>query len=123
MELKNMYYVCVEDNRVVNILNYEPAVPSTVSIRTISDLDFEKIQAQTHIYDVASSSVIAIASDILSQIEIEKQNGTELEFLKTTDWKVLRHIRQKSLGIPTSLTESQYLDLERLRDAAASRIV
>jgi hypothetical protein len=67
--------------------------------------------------------VIAIASDILSRIEIEKQNGTELEFLKTTDWKVLRHIRQKSLGIPTSLTESQYLDLERLRDAAASRIV
>jgi hypothetical protein len=123
MELKNMYYVCVEDNSVVNILNYEPAVPSTVSIRTISDLDFEKIQAQTHIYDVASSSVIAIASDILSRIEIEKQNGTELEFLKTTDWKVLRHIRQKSLGIPTSLTESQYLDLERLRDAAASRIV
>lgn len=118
-----MYYVCVEDNRVVNILNYEPAVPSTVSIRTISNSDFEKIQAQTHVYDVSSSSVVSIASDILSRIEIEKQNGVELEFLKTTDWKVLRHIRQKSLGIPTSLTESQYLDLERLRDAAASRIV
>jgi hypothetical protein len=123
MELKNMYYVCVEDNRVVNILNYEPAVPSTVSIRTILDSDFEKIQAQTHDYDVSSNSVIAVASDILSRKEIEKQNGLEREFLNSTDWKVLRHIRQKALGIPTSLTESQYLDLERLRDAAASRIV
>ena len=118
-----MYYVCVEDNRVVNILNYEPAVPSTVSIRTILDSDFEKIQAQTHVYDIASNSVIAVASDILSRKEIEKQNGLEREFLNSTDWKVLRHFRQKSLGIPTSLTESQYLDLERLRDAAASRIV
>jgi hypothetical protein len=123
MELKNMYYVCVEDNRVVNILNYEPAVPSTVSIRTISDLDFEKIQAQTHVYDVSTSSVVAVAAEILSHREIELQNGIELEFLRSTDWKVLRHLRQKSLGIPTSLTESQYLDLERLRDAAASRIV
>ena len=118
-----MYYVCVENNRVANILSYEPAVPSTVSIRTISDSDFEKIQAQTHVYDVSSSSVITVASDVLSQIEIEKQNSLEREFLNSTDWKVFRHMRQKLLGIPTSLTESQYLDLERLRDAAASRIV
>ena len=118
-----MYYVCIEDNKVINILNYNPSVPSTVLIKTISDQDFQKIMDQTHVYDVSTNSVVAVASEILSHREIELQNGIELEFLRSTDWKVLRHLRQKSLGITPSLTDSQYLELERLRDAAASRIV
>jgi len=35
----------------------------------------------------------------------------------------LRHIRQKHLGIATSLTEEQYTELENQREAAAQRVV
>ena len=31
-----------------------------------------------------------------------EENGQEREFLNSTDWKVLRHIRQKHLGIATT---------------------
>lgn len=38
-----------------------------------------------------------------------------LAFLKETDWKVLRHVGQKALGVATSMTEEEYLALEQER--------
>jgi hypothetical protein len=35
---------------------------------------------------------------------------------------VLRHLRQRTLGVSTSLTEQQFLDLEQRRDQAAAKI-
>lgn len=35
----------------------------------------------------------------------------------------MRHIREKALGVATSLTDAAYLELEQSRDAAAARIV
>lgn len=118
-----MHYVCIENEIVIGIQNYEPAVPSTVSVVTITDDDHNKILNQTHKFDVASKTVVAINPSELSQKEQDRLNGLEREFLNSTDWKVMRHIRQKALGIPTSLTEAQYLELEQQRQAAAARIV
>lgn len=39
-----------------------------------------------------------------------------------TDWQVLRHIRQKALGVRTSLTEEEYLALELQRQDASTKI-
>ena len=39
-----MYYVCIEDNEVTSIIDYEPSVPDTVSIETITDAKFKSIQ-------------------------------------------------------------------------------
>lgn len=61
--------------------------------------------------------------DITDQVEQEQVNKEALEYLNSTDWKVLRHIRQKALGEETSLTEAQYLELEQSRSDAAKRIV
>jgi len=60
---------------------------------------------------------------ILAQKEQEKLNAVEREFLNSTDWKILRHLRQQALDLTTSLTEEQYLELEQQRQAAAARIV
>jgi hypothetical protein len=98
-------------------------VPSTVSIVTITDQQYNQIMAQTHYFDVTSSSVLAVSTDVITQKEIEVANGQEREFLNSTDWKVLRHIRQKALAVTTSLTEEQYLTLEAQREEAAGRIV
>jgi predicted nucleotidyltransferase len=104
-------------------MSYEPAVPSTVSITLITDEQYAQIMAQTHYFNVESANVLSVSAEVITQKEIEITNGQEREFLNSTDWKVLRHIRQKALGITTSLTEEQYLTLESQREEAASRIV
>lgn len=118
-----MHYVCIENNTIISILNYEPSVPDTVSVTELSDADHAKIQEQTHYFDVSSKSVVPVAAEIVSQKTKDLANAQEREFLNSTDWKVMRHIREKALGVATSLTDAAYLELEQSRDAAAARIV
>jgi rRNA maturation endonuclease Nob1 len=118
-----MHYVCIENNTVISILSYAPAVPDTVSISEISDADHNSIIAQTHYFDVSTKTVKSVNSEVLTQRENQLRNADDLEFLRSTDWQVMRHIRQKALGITTSLSEADYLQLEQQRHQAASRIV
>lgn len=118
-----MHYVCIEDNVVVSVLNYQPNVPSSVSIVEITDEQNSQLVAGTHKFDLVSRAVVPQDSAVLTGLETQLNNAADLEFLRSTDWKVLRHIRQTALGIPTSLTEAEYLELEQNRNDAASRIV
>lgn len=118
-----MHYVCIENDQVIGIQSYEPAVPSTVSVVTITDEQHQQIIDQTHGFDVTSRTVIAVDSAIIAEKEQYRLNGLEREFLNSTDWKILRHMRQKALNISTSLTEAEFLELEQQRQAAAARIV
>jgi len=45
--------------------------------------------------------------------EVDKTEAQE--FLNNTDWKVIRHKEQEDLGIKTSLTSQEYLELIKLR--------
>lgn len=58
-----------------------------------------------------------------NKLEQEKVNAEAEKFLADTDFKVLRHIRQKALAVATSLTEEEYLALEQARHDAALRII
>jgi hypothetical protein len=118
-----MHYVCIEDNKVISILNYEPNVPSSVEVVEITDAQAAQIAAQTHYFDITSKSVTAVAAGITAQRAADIANGQEREFLNSTDWKVLRHIRQKALNIATSLSDAEYIQLEQQRETAAARIV
>jgi hypothetical protein len=118
-----MYYVCIENNLVTGIQSYEPAVPNTVSVISISDEHHAQIMAQTHRFDLASRTVVAVDQAVINQQEQDRLNGIEREFLNSTDWKILRHIRQKALNITTSLSDEEYIQLEQQREAAAARIV
>lgn len=117
-----MHYVCIENNQVVSVLNYQPNVPNTVSVTEITDSHAAEIAAQTHYFDVASKSVTAVAAGITAQRAVDVANGLEREFLNSTDWQVLRHLRQLALSVPTSLSAEQYLQLEQQRHAASARI-
>ena len=117
-----MHYVCIENNLVVSILSYQPNVPSSVAVVEITDAQAAQIAAQTHYFDVPSRTVAAIAAGITAQRATDIANGQEREFLNSTDWKVLRHIRQKALNITTSLSDVEYTQLEQQREAAAVRI-
>ena len=123
MYLEINMFVCIENNEVVSILSYEPNVPSTIEVVEITDAENQLIKDQTHYFDLVTRTVISLPTADLEKKEIEKQNIPILEFLSSTDWKVLRHIRQKALGIATSLTEEQYLELENQRQNAANSII
>jgi hypothetical protein len=118
-----MHYVCIENDLVIGIQNYEPSVPNTVSVVAITDEQQKQIADQTHRFDVLTKTVVAVNSTELIQKETDKENAIKREFLNSTDWKILRHIRQKALNIATTLTDAEYLALEQQRNDTASQIV
>lgn len=119
-----MYYVCIEDGKIATICNYLPEVPSTISIVEITDSEYHSISVdRSHYFDITSLTVKPVGQEISDQKQRELHNAPLMEYLNNTDWKVLRHIRQQTLGIPTSLTEKEYLDLETERNSVASRII
>jgi len=118
-----MYYVCIENNNVISVLNYRPNVPSSVTITEITDAQYGQIEATTHKFDVGTKTVIANPDYSQAAKEQEQKNAVEREFLNSTDWKILRHIRQKALNIATSLSDAEYTQLEQQRETAAARIV
>lgn len=117
-----MYYICVENNQITGVLNYEPSVPPSVTVVAISDQEHAKINQRTHYFDIATSSVQPHAKNEIDRIAAQAASKEHLRFLSTTDWKVMRHIREKALGIPTSLSEAEYLDLELERERRAAAV-
>lgn len=118
-----MHYVCIEDNKVIGVLQYQPNVPGSISVVQITDDQAAQLQNSTHVFNVTSRTVEPVSGAVISQRAQDLANSQEREFLNSTDWKVLRHIRQKALGVPTSLSDSEYIALENQRQQAASRIV
>jgi hypothetical protein len=117
-----MHYVCLENNQIISILNYQPSVPQTVTVVEIADNDFVKIENKTHYFNVISRTVDAIPPEQLIQQQTFNQNNEKREFLNSTDWKILRHLREKALTIDTTMTEQEYLDLENQRQEIAKSI-
>lgn len=118
-----MHYVCIEENKVISVLSYEPGVPESVQVVQISDQDAKNLNDQTHRFDIPTKTVVPVDASILAQKELDNKNAVERDFLSSTDWQVLRHLRQKALGQTPSLTEAEYLALEQQRADAANRIV
>ena len=117
-----MYYVCLENSQVTSILNYRPNVPNGVEVIEITQEDMNLIEGGKYHFDVATKAVALRPSSELQAEADAKANVEHLEFLSSTDWKVLRHIREQKLGIPTSLTEEEFVSLEIQREDAARAI-
>jgi hypothetical protein len=123
-----MYYICIEHGKIICALNYEPNVPESVEICAISNEQHAAIsEAKTHYFDIATKSVIAYEQHVLdTTAAIEKQlqdNAKNGSFLNSTDWQVMRHIRELALNMTTTLSNEEYLALERERAAAAAAII
>lgn len=110
-----MYYVCVEDEKVSSVLNYEPNTPESVTVYKISDEEYALLMNRTHYFDTKQGSVKPNSKEMNDEIASEKEKQNAQGNLSKTDWKVLRHIREKALGIPTTLTDAEYIALENLR--------
>jgi hypothetical protein len=121
-----MNYICIEDEKIIGIFNYQPAVPKSVIVVEITDEEALGIKNGTHFFDLDNTVKSKPLEEINAAIEEKQQEISNSEnrlFLSSTDWKVLRHIRQLALGISTSLTAEQYLELENQRQDAAGSII
>ena len=123
-----MYYIVIENGGISSILNYEPNVPDTHTVVEISDAEHASIvTAKTHYFDLTDNTVKSYSQTHLdTEVAKETQriaNAEKRKFLAQSDWKVMRHIREKALGQTTTLTDQQYLDLEQARATAAAAIV
>jgi len=117
-----MYYVCLENNQITAILNYQPNTPNGVQVVNITSEQYDQIVNDTHFFNVTTKTVDALTNEQVIAKSTFNQNSVHREFLNSTDWKVLRHLREQSLGLPTSLTEQQFLQLEQQRQTAADSI-
>ena len=107
-----MYYVCIEDNQVTSIVDYEPSVPSSIIVETITEAKYKILSEEKGYYDVAKRDVVKHPSRLIKDQEKSK---AALKYLQSTDWKVLRHIRETQLEIPTTLSTKEYIALEKER--------
>jgi hypothetical protein len=117
-----MKYVCVENNKVISILKYAPTVPDSVTVVTITDEQYANMTAGNVKFDTATLTVVPYSAEELQVKQIKTDSNNYRSFLNNTDWKVLRHVREQALGITTSLTQEEYLDLEQQRENAARNI-
>jgi hypothetical protein len=123
-----MYYVIIENGEISSVLPYEPSVPETHTVIEISDAEHNSIIiAKTHYFDLTDLTVKSYSQTHIDTVAAkETQRITNAEkryFLESSDWKVMRHLREKALGQTTTLTDQQYLDLEQSRADAAAAIV
>jgi hypothetical protein len=117
-----MYYYCVENQRLCSVLNYEPNAPASMSVHLVDDDVHARIQAGEWWFNVDKLCPEPVPSAIQDQRNEAKTQNDRRSYLSSTDWQVLRHIRQQALGIETSLTEAEYLHLEYQREQAAKSI-
>lgn len=61
--------------------------------------------------------------DISAELNQAQINNEALQFLAETDWKILRHVGQQSLGLATTLTSQEYQELEHERQMAREAII
>lgn len=108
------YYACVEDGVLVGVMGEEPNTPDTVAVVEISEEDYYKLSVGTGVFCIESMSVIDCPEAPTDQ--------DHLRFLSDSDWVVLRHMREKYLGLATSLSEDEFFELETKRHLAAKSI-
>ena len=75
------------------------------------------------VYETIPAEYTIEIEDVTAQVDQERINAEAQAFLDESDYRVLRHYGQVSLGIELSLTEEEYLILENQRQEARKRIV
>lgn len=117
-----MFYACVEDSQVISIVDYKPKVPGTVLVFEISEIEKNSIEAGDLVFDNQAMGFRAVGDAESTVIKDRNTANRTRMYLIDTDWMVLRHIREQALGIETTLSQEEYLQLELDRQRAAKAI-
>ena len=114
-----MYYICIENDEITSIVDHEPNVPESATIEKITTAKYKIIAEGKGYYDLNKKDVVKYHSKLIKDAEKSKKAKA---FLSSTDWKVLRHIRETQLGIQTTLSTKEYVALEKERHKQAKLV-
>lgn len=109
-------------NKSFNFSSGRCSAPDHIIQVECTEEDEKKLISREYIFDPNTKTIVKKGESQLLALEIENKNYENLRFLSSTDWMVLRHLREKALGEQTSLTEEQFLQLEANRHVAAKSI-
>jgi len=120
----SMYYYCVENQNLVGVQDHQPNVPASITVYTVSEEDHKKAFGKdaTHYFDVNAGKVLPLAEIVIDNRKAESDYYNLKAQVALSDWKVLRHIREKALDLPTTLTEEEYVALELQRQNTVEQI-
>ena len=123
-----MNYLLIENEQLVGVCDYEPNIGED-NIRVITysgNIPRERILYINGKIEDSDNYVFLNGKYVRKTKAITNLINTNSEsknYLKDTDWLVIRHRDQLALGQTTSLTNEQYLDLLTKRQAARERVV
>lgn len=103
----------------INIVNNNNGREFNSYFSTQEELDLWKT-SQLQKGSWGSEEDLTITESDVSQMVL---NDSSKEFLKSTDWKVIRHRDQVEAGISTSLTTEEYQTLLADRQTARESII
>jgi hypothetical protein len=109
-----------QENPMAVVIVHEDGTESSYTPNFLMEKQYvEEIQPSIMLKGVISGPLAKTEADK----EQEQVNAEALAFLAEQDWKRQRHISQKALGIPTSMSEDEYLAMEQACQDARNRIV
>ncbi len=123
-----MNYLLIENEQLVGVCDYKPNIGED-NIRVITysgNIPRERILYINGKIEDSDNYVFLNGKYVRKTKAITNLINTNSEsknYLKDTDWLVIRHRDQLALGQTTSLTNEQYLDLLTKRQAARERVV
>jgi hypothetical protein len=75
------------------------------------------------VFEVVATEYVVEIVDVSAEVSQQAINQAALKYLSETDWMVLRHLRQKALNLPTTLSDADFLLLEQERQNKANSII
>ncbi|MBR1625515.1 MAG: hypothetical protein IJ681_00055 [Bacteroidales bacterium] len=122
-----MNYLLIENEQLVGVCDYEPNVgDDDIKILTYSgNIPKERILYLNGKIEDSNNYVFINGKYAKRTKAVEnliKINADATNYLTDTDWLVIRHRDQLALGLETSLTNEQYLDLLAKRQAAREKV-
>lgn len=118
MSAHKKYYICLEDGEFNHIHDYLPNVPDTIEVIEITEEDKKQLESDEYYFDVESKKVSIKPDKFFIEKEIIDEYYKNKAFLSRTDYKILRHIREITLNITTTISNDELLKLETKRQQA-----
>lgn len=118
------YYVAFERDtkKLVCIQDHEMNTPDDIDSFTITQEEYSGLSSGYLKLDIDEKRTVNKTEEELLEVSIYEEIIKARFTLNSTDWKVLRHVREKNLNKETTLSEDEYLALETLRESAAEFI-
>ena len=128
MEGLSVLYLLIKNETLLSVCNYEPNIDSD-DIRIVKysgKIPFDriiyidgKIRDKDNYIDINGKYILKTKT-LETQLN---NNQTSRQYLKNSDWLVIRHRDQLALGIKTTLSDEEYLNILKKRQLKRERVV